>query len=151
MTIKNVKQLLEHKHIFLDVDAKDRYTLIREVARWLAEDPSVTDCEKLAEDAINREDEMATGINAGVALPHARTSAVNKMILAFARPKQPVDFNSPDDRDADLVFFSAIPSNCVDEYLKMTAALVRFLSRDGVKSKLRSAQSEAEVLEAFED
>ncbi len=151
MTIKSVKQLLEENHIFLDVTAKDRYTLIQEVARWLAEDPSVSDCELLAEDAISREDEMPTGINAGIALPHARTPAVNKMILAFARPTEPIDFKSPDGLDADLVFFSAIPPNCVDEYLKTTATLVRFLSRSGVKSKLRSASSVAEVLAVFEE
>ncbi len=147
MDLELLKNSLRPETVFLDIEADDCFTLIREISNKINRENLVIDSERLAEDAITREQEMPTGINAGIALPHARTSAVSRMVLAFARPAKPVDFSSPDGNPSDLILFSAIPLDCIDEYLKITAHLVRRLSRQEVASDLRNAKTPGEVLE----
>ncbi len=140
---------LNLESIFLDVDATDRMSLIREVSARMVDHKEVIDATQLAEDAITREKELSTGIDRGIAMPHARTDAVSSLICAFVRPKQPVDFLSEDGKPCDLIFFSAVPRKCVDQYLFFTAAIVRKLHQQQVLDSLRNAKNRREVLTAL--
>ncbi|HEB84077.1 MAG TPA: PTS sugar transporter subunit IIA [Bacteroidetes bacterium] len=141
MANPDLGELLTPQHIFLDMHAEDRFSLIRRICENLNSDPVVRNAETLAEAAITREEEMSTGIENGVALPHARTNAVTHLLLAFVRPERPLDFSAPDSQPVDLVFFSAVPPRCVDEYLKLTASIVRLLQKPGVVDGLRAADT----------
>ncbi|MCB2213664.1 PTS sugar transporter subunit IIA [bacterium] len=140
---------LTDDNVFLGVEASDRYELIREVAKRLGQIEDVSDVKQLAEDAIQREKELSTGIDRGIAMPHARTNAVSQLICAFVRPAQPIDFGSEDGKPCDLIFFSAVPRKCVDQYLHFTAGIVRQLQKPGAREGLRSAQNAKDVLSAL--
>lgn len=135
--------------VFLDLDAPDRFVLIREVSARLGRESTVTDTDQLARDAILREEELSTGIDHGIAMPHARSDAVTRLTCAFVRPARPVDFGSADGRPCDLIFFSAVPRACVDQYLHFTAAVVRRLQGDGVVNQLRDAESAEQIISAL--
>lgn len=141
---------IDSSHLLVDVEVEDRFDLIRKISESLKDDPSIRDADQVAEAAISREEEMSTGIDGGIALPHARTASAEKLVLAFIRPSKPVDFMSPDNQPADLIFFSAIPERCIDEYLKLIAKLVRWLQVPGICDSLRSAKSVEELKKIFE-
>jgi mannitol/fructose-specific phosphotransferase system IIA component (Ntr-type) len=142
----NLKEKLHQGNVFLDVDVVDRFDVIRLIAGRLKDHEVVGDISQLAEDAINREEELSTGIDRGIAMPHARTNAVSDLICAFVRPANPVDFGSADGQPCDLIFFSAVPRKCVDQYLHFTAAIVRKLQRPEVLEGLRKANNAQETL-----
>jgi len=133
--------------IFLDFEATDPQDLIRKVATEIAGKEEIIDVDRLISDAITREEELPTGLENGIAMPHARCEAVKKLICVFVRLKDGIDFNSPDNTISKLVFFSAIPSTCVDEYLHLTASLIRKLNTKGVTEKLLSSTDADEVKE----
>ena len=145
-----LKESFASDHIFLDISASDQFDLIRKIVTGLEKCGAISDSQTVISEALDREEEMPTGIQSGIALPHARTSSVKKIVLAFARPAPPVDFKSADGIPADLVFFSAIPQKSIDQYLKMTAHLVRLLDRPEVSQKLRNATSNKEILHILE-
>lgn len=148
----DVKSVLTTDQIVLGMDATDRYDLIRQAARLLQDTTDVVrDLDQLVADAIDREEELATGIEHGVAMPHARTRAVTGLRAAFIRPRNPVDFGSPDGGESDIIFFSAIPMDNVDAYLHLTASLVRRLHNPRVLDQLRDAQSPDDVLRTLTD
>ena len=145
MIQKLLTKALQKENIFLEIEAENANNLIREIVSRLENNEAVKDVNCLADEAVTREEEMPTGIQSGIALPHARCNAVKEMVVAFARPSSPVDFSGPDGIPADLVFFSAIPSRKIDEYLKMTAYLVRLLAKEEVLESLRAAKSSEDV------
>jgi|GEM_PF-2620852 len=143
----DLSQVIKKENIFFDVDASDAQDLIGKVARKLAEHEDISNTDRLIDDAITREAELPTSLDNGIAMPHARCSAVDKLICAFVRPRNPLDFKSPDGNLTDIIFFSAIPANCVDEYLHLTARLVRKLNSSSTVEKLRASQTPEEVLD----
>lgn len=145
----NLREKLSVENVFLEIDAKDRFDLIQQVAKKLAVREEVSDSGSLAEAALQREEELSTGIDRGIAMPHARTDAVSGLICAFVRPKNPIDFGSADGRPCDLVFFSAVPRKFVDQYLHFTAAIVRKLQKSEILEGLRSAKTPTDVLTAL--
>ncbi len=149
MDLQLLKEMLGAEHIFLSLKVADRFELIRTVAGRLDGDPAVKDSVLLAEDAITREEVMATGIEAGIALPHARTRAVERMVVSFVRPEKAIDFKSPDGLPADLVFFAAVPPEAVMDYLKLTATIVRRLQSPDAAEQLRKASEVEDIHRAL--
>lgn len=145
----HLPDVLHHENIFFDVKGTTRTELIETIAQKLADRDEILDAKEMALAAIEREEELPTGIEAGIALPHARTNAVKKLLCAFIRPAQPIDFASPDGKKCDLIFFAAIPTDGVNEYLRLTASLIRKLHHTDVAELLRNANNANEVLDAL--
>ncbi|MDB6093187.1 MAG: putative IIA-like nitrogen-regulatory protein PtsN [Verrucomicrobia bacterium] len=79
-----------------------------------------------------------------VALPHARTTAVERVVLGVARIAPPgVGFDA-EHPHVRLVFMVGTPKNQVEEYLLSVAAITRLLKVEGVRTGLLTAPTEAE-------
>ena len=57
---------------------------------------------------LKREAESSTGIGGGIAMPHAKTKAVNEPTVVFAKSSQGVDFEALDG-EAAYVFYDRAP------------------------------------------
>ncbi|MCB2200481.1 PTS sugar transporter subunit IIA [bacterium] len=145
----HLPDVLRRENIFFDLPGTTSSELIRNIAAKLAECDEIRDADKMALAAIEREEELPTGIESGIALPHARTDAVRKLLCAFARPANPINFESPDGKPCDLVFFAAVPTDGVDDYLHLTASLIRKLHHTDVADQLRNANSADDILKVL--
>lgn len=146
----DLSDVMSAETVFLNVSALDDSDLIRTVVAKLNGIAGVLDADELAEAAVRRERELATGLEGGIAMPHARTKAVDRLIVSFVRPETPLNFASSDGSSSDLILFSAVPENCIDQYLYVTAQMIRKLGKEDIKSKLRSAASPEEVLQLLD-
>lgn len=145
----HLPDVLRRENIFFDLPGTTSRELIQNIAAKLADRDEIRDADKMATAALDREEELPTGIEAGIALPHARTNAVRKLLCAFVRLQQPIDFDSPDGKPCDLIFFAAVPTDGVDDYLHLTASLIRKLHHSDVADKLRNANDADDVLNAL--
>lgn len=141
-----IDQVMTVEDILLDVSAKDRIDLINQLSRALENHEGVRNVELLAEAAVTRENELSTGLEHGIAMPHARTDSVTKLVTLFVRLEKPIPFEAPDGSDSDLIVFSAVPPTGLDDYLHLVAQLVRKLSLESVRSALREADDVETVL-----
>jgi len=87
---------------------------------------------------MDREALGPTGVGRGVAIPHARFSAVPQVVGLFARLERPVDFEAIDRQPVDLVFVLLAPESAGADHLKALARVSRTLRSDAVCAKLRS-------------
>ncbi|MFD6395168.1 fructose-specific PTS transporter subunit EIIC [Nocardia sp. NPDC060249] len=132
--------------IALDADlgtAKD--AVITALADKLAATGRATDVDAVAEAALARESQSATGLPGGIAIPHCRSAAVSSASLAFARLAPAVDFGAPDG-PADLVFLIAAPEGAGAEHMKLLSSLARALVRPTFVAELRAAATPADVV-----
>jgi mannitol/fructose-specific phosphotransferase system IIA component (Ntr-type) len=91
----------------------------------------VNDGERLLRDILERVIVAPVCIAADVALPHARTTAVDRIVLGVARIAAPgvgFDGEHPAIR---LMFMIGTPRRPVEEYLRLVAALSRLLRTGG--------------------
>ena len=123
----------------------DKASVIRSLAARVAQQDRATDAEALFQDAWAREQKDETGLPGGIAIPHAKSSAVTVPSLAFARLTPGVDFGAPDG-PADLVFLIAAPEGAAEAHLAVLSKLARSLMQDEFTSGLRAATSAGEVV-----
>lgn len=83
-----------------------------------------------------REELSTTGIGEGIAIPHARSEAVNAPGLAAMVVKDGVDYQSLDNQPAKLFFMIAVPKTGGNEHLQILAMLSQMLMDTDFKDSL---------------
>ena len=144
--MKQISEIITTDHIVLDLDVTDKFDAISALIKTLGNSDDVIDQIKFTEDIIQREKDFPTGLENGTALPHARTTAVTDLIMAFGRCRQGVDFGSPDSKSANLIFLFGVPRDEVKNYLKTIAQLSRMLQQERFRTGLMRAKSAKEVI-----
>lgn len=86
---------------------------------------------------LEREKLGSTGMDRGVAIPHARLAGADRIMCIFVRLETPVDFDSADGAGVDLVFALLAPEEAGTEHLRALAKVSRLLRDEATCAKLR--------------
>lgn len=108
----------------------------------------VADAPVFLADLLDRARLASVCVAADIALPHARTSAVRRMVLAVGRSAHDIAFDV-EHPGVRLVFLIGTPKDAAADYLKLVAALSRMLKNPGVRRELLTATSESDFLAAL--
>lgn len=128
----------------LELAATTKDAAIESLATRMAAAGRVTDVEQFLVDIALREEQMATGLEGGIGIPHCRSVAVTEPTLAFGRSTTGVDFGAPDG-PAQLIFLIAAPAGGGADHMTVLAALARRLVRKAFTQTLRDATDPADL------
>lgn len=138
--------------IVMDLDATSRDDAIREMADRLVAEGRVRDRAQYVEAVLTREAEGGgTGMEMGVAIPHAKSEAVTNASVAFARSSDGIDFGGDSEQPSSLVFLIAAPAGGDDLHIRLLSRLSRRLIHESFRQKLHDASSADEVMDIFRD
>lgn len=99
------KQSCPDLDVFLpDMRASDKWEAISELVASLAASGLVSDTPLAVGDIEARERSLSTGLTNGIALPHARSSAVTRRCCAVGISRSGIDFGCLDGLPAQIVF-----------------------------------------------
>ena len=98
---------------------------------------------------LRREAMMSTGIGNGVAIPHGKARAVDRMIAACAVSPTGVEFDAVDGEPAYLFILLVSPENVGTPHVKVLANISRLLKEESVRRSLRQARTAAEFVAAI--
>ncbi|MDK9501050.1 fructose-specific PTS transporter subunit EIIC [Streptomyces katrae] len=123
---------------------------IREMAEMLASTGNVRDVDELVRVALAREAQGTTGLGESIAIPHAKTDAVVRPTVGFARSAEGIEWGALDGTKARLVFMISVPEAAAgDEHLRILALLSRKLMDADFRERLQSAPDGPAVLEVL--
>lgn len=143
----SIDDLTSPEFVLLDLTAADPRGAVEEMAGMLERDGRVTDRRAYVEAVMAREEETGgTGMESGIAIPHAKSPAVTRPAIAFARSTRGLDFGAEDGTPADLVFLIAAPEGADELHVKMLSRLARRLIHEDFRTRLRQAGSPEEVV-----
>lgn len=111
----------------------------------------ITDTEKLKADVLKREMESTTAIGMNVAIPHAKSDAVKKPIVAVMNNKQGVNWDSLDGTLPKIVFLITVPSDSSDTHLKLLQRLSRALMDDNIRQSLIDATHTEQIYDILKE
>jgi PTS system fructose-specific IIC component len=147
MTSTASQPIINTDLVLLDVNAGgDKQTVIGRLVNRLADAGRTHDADGLIAAAMAREEQSATGLPGGIAIPHCRSPYVDTASIGFARLNPAVDFGAPDG-PADLAFLIAAPEAGGAEHMKLLSSLARALVRKDFVESLRNATTAGEVVE----
>ena len=141
-----MSDLITPDFVDLDLRAADRHEVAFTLASRLASDGRVTDLAGFLADVRAREEQMPTGIEGGIGIPHARSAHVTEPSLAFGRSAAGIDFGA-EDGPADLVFLIAAPAGGDTDHLTILASLARRLVHASFRQALRDASDPQAVVD----
>lgn len=147
----SISSLLSEKTIKLALESDEKASVITELVDLLVDADRVEDRGEVLKAVLDREKMMSTGIGKGVAIPHARTSATEKLLLAFGRSPKGVKFESLDAKLVDLVFLLVFPKINPTESVKTLGKMARLLDNDQLREALRRAKSPKEAIEIIKE
>jgi PTS system nitrogen regulatory IIA component len=145
----DVTDYMQKDFITLDLRSKKKESAIRELAQLMEGAPAMVDHKRFLEDVFEREGLGSTEIGDEIALPHARTDAVNQLIIAIGRSNRGVECETPDGKKVKLFFLMGTPQGSVSHYLQILAQLTRLLKRSALKEQLLEAQDRESFLTLF--
>src|SRR5262249_20252982 len=111
----------------------------------LAHAGRTTDPDGLTAAAMAREEQSATGLPGGIAIPHCRSPYVDTASIGFARLSPAVGFGAPD-LPADLACLLAAHEGAGADRRRLLPRLARALVRTAFVASLRDASSADEVV-----
>ncbi|MBS2970040.1 fructose-specific PTS transporter subunit EIIC [Metabacillus sp. KIGAM252] len=144
-----ITDLLTRETILLNLSAGSKEEAIDELVNKLDHAGKLNDRELYKEAILAREAQSTTGIGEGIAIPHAKTSAVKSPAIAFGRSKTGIDYESLDGQPSHLFFMIAAGEGANNTHLETLSSLSSFLMDPDFRKKLEEARTENEVLEAI--
>ena len=103
-----LKQYLKKTNICPQLNANDKDSVINELIDLIVQDTNY-DKEKLLDAIWKRETVSSTGLEHHIAIPHAKTDAVDDITIAIGINKEGLDFNSLDDLPAKIFVMLFVP------------------------------------------
>ncbi len=100
---------------------------------------------------IKREKRGSTGFGHGVAVPHVKHSAINKMAIAIGISPGGVEFNALDQRSVYSIFLLLSPEDQPEDHLDAMEAIFGNLSQETFRRFLRQATTTADVVTLLEE
>ena len=89
---------------------------------------------------MQREKLGSTGVGNGVAIPHGKLPKLGQLFGMFVRLEKPIDFDSLDGQQVDLIFLLLAPEAAGADHLKALARVARLLRDPEVARKLRASR-----------
>ncbi|MCP3794603.1 MULTISPECIES: PTS fructose transporter subunit IIABC [Paenibacillus] len=145
-----ITDLMIKETMIMDLQATTKDEAIEELIASLEASGRINDRALFKEMIYKREAESSTGIGGGIAMPHAKTKAVNEATVVFAKSSKGVEFESLDGEPAKVFFMIAAPEGAANTHLRTLAALSRLLIDTDFIDKLMNTQTPDEVSELFD-
>ena len=93
-----------------------------------------------------RESLGSTAIGQGIAIPHAKSDCVERLVSAFGLSAKGVDFDSLDGEPAHIFFLLVAPQDSAGPHLKALARISRLLKDKYFRDSLRSCTDDKSVI-----
>lgn len=127
--------------------SKDKPDVLRELVQILKDAGEIDDFDKALAAVQEREDKMSTGLEKGIAVPHAKTDAVSSLKLAIGIAPQGIDFNSMDKEPSRLFFLLLAPPGQSGPHVEALAEIAKLATSASFCKALINADSAKEVVD----
>lgn len=143
-----ITSLLDPTRISLQVQSTRRTAALNEIAKQLEGHPDVANFSAFYDELLARDRLDTTCLGNGVALPHARTEHVKKIVLAVGRAETGIPFDDKGEI-VRLFFVLGTPKTKPGDYLAVVSALCKILKDPLDRASFLNAKTPEEFIGAI--
>lgn len=140
----NIFRFLQPENIILNIKADEKEAVIEELLDSLIKNGLVQDKETSFQALLEREKQMSTGMQNGIALPHAKTDTVSVLTVAAGLKKEGMDFDSLDKKPSRIFFLVLSPKDVRGPHLQFLSGVGSILKDEKAREALLNSQNKEE-------
>ncbi len=137
-----------------DIIAKLRDTqqskAIEQLCELAANQDDMPEAESIYQAVMNRENEMGTAMEEGIAVPHARISEVKSPVVVFGRSVDGIEWNAPDGKPTHFIFLILTSEDDYDSQVQILGAIAKTMSATENRTVLTKAKDSHEIWSLFQ-
>ncbi len=137
--------------IIASLKSSNKSETIEELADHLAGKGVIKDKKGLVKALHEREKLGSTGIGDNIAIPHAKSDEVDRVVALFARSQKGIPFDSLDGKPVNYVFLLLAPTQSGGDHLKAMAKISKMLKGEEFRRKLLTASDGQELYRVIVD
>jgi len=139
---RNAVSLLEYltkASTVADLKATTRDKALEELSESAAGQDPAHSAESIYAAVLQRENEMGTALEEGIAIPHARLQKSDKPVIVFGRSRVGIEWNSPDGEPTRFIFLVLAPQQS-NLQVQILAMIVRTMHRAEIREQVLRAE-----------
>jgi PTS system nitrogen regulatory IIA component len=146
-----VLDFLELDSVTTDLKSQSKQEAIAELCQLLQENKRIDDAAPVTASLLEREKLGSTGIGQGIAIPHSKSTSVNRVVAALGISKKGIEFEALDGEPVYLLFVLVAPPDSGGLHLKALARISRLLKDKFFRQALREAKSSDEIKKIIQE
>jgi nitrogen PTS system EIIA component len=145
-----LRSFFDKTAVQLDLTATSKDGVLRELIDLLDVDDK---CGGILFKMLKRRENFgSTGIGRGIAIPHCRSLAVNKLRIAYGRRPSGVEYRAVDGKPVSNFFLIVAPPNeTTNDYLPVLGKLALLARQPDVPDRLAALQCPDELLQLLDE
>jgi mannitol/fructose-specific phosphotransferase system IIA component (Ntr-type) len=144
-----ISDYLPENHIITDLKGTRKIEIIEELLGLMDQLKLVNDYDLALSDILAREGYLSTGLENGLAIPHAKSRGISTLAMVFGIKKEGVEFETLDGKPANLIFLVLSPLDTSGPHIQALAMISRNLKNAVVRDQLLKSQTPNNVAEIF--
>jgi mannitol/fructose-specific phosphotransferase system IIA component (Ntr-type) len=112
-------------HIICQTELTERNPLLMEMLHKLAMVRGIGNVEEAYKELIERENQTPTVVGPGIAMPHARLTAIDKIIVGIATSKKGIQYTGGTGMPVKLIILTLAPKAAPGAYLQAMSSLAK--------------------------
>ena len=142
----NLNKVLNKNVICMDLPGRSKEEVINALLDVAMTTGKIKNRDAALKSILERENKMSTGIQAGIAIPHGKTDAVDELVACVAIKREGIDFDSLDGNPSRIFIMTLSPANRVGPHVQFLAEISRLLKQKEAREQMLSIGSVDELL-----
>ena len=144
-----LKYVLKPQYIKLNVKVKNQEELFEYIAKEATKEGLTSNKKAVVSKYLKRESEGSTGMEKGIAIPHAQDASINTAAMYVVRLENSINWKTFDQKPVDTVIAFLIPEHGSQNHLKYLSEVSKLLMHQKFVDNLKSKTSVNEIYQLF--
>ena len=144
-------EILDKNMIKVPLESVTKNDVIAELLNLIDSAGGLKNKDQALKDILAREALCSTGLERGIAIPHAKTNAVDRMLMAVGIAPRGIDYEALDGNPSSLFFLILAPPDQAGPHIEVLSDIAKITKSNAVCRLLLAAVDADEVIELFED
>jgi len=140
-----VHDYLKENHIFLDLEPGDKRHILAQFVLAMKKRGLIARGKNILDELLKRESLGSTGLENGIAVPHALIEKVKAPIVALALVKKGIDFEAADQMPTYIILLLLGGKDNPGFQLKLLAHICRMVKETDFVRKVRKAETSRDI------
>lgn len=140
-----LREVLSPELVKTELAATSRTGVVNQLVSLIQKSGKVKDPELALQDVLAHERENSTGMENGIAIPHAKTDAVDELVACVGITPSGIDFECLDRKPARIFVMTLSPKDGTGPHVRFLAEVARLLKEKKVRKRVLAAKNNEEL------